>query len=261
VTILEKIALRKRAEIEDASLPDRMAELRAEALDQAPVRPFREALATSSHPVALIAEVKKASPSQGVIREVFVPEEIAQQYRDAGADCLSVLTDRDFFQGDHTFLATCREASGLPCLRKDFIIHPAQVWESRILGADCILLIAAMLTHDEIEELHALGREAGMDVLVEVHDEEEAEHVPTEATLVGINNRSLHTFAEDFDTTERLIKVLEKPGRLMVSESSIARHDQVLRVQQAGARAVLVGTAFCRAENPGAMVKEVMGWD
>lgn len=261
MTILEKIALRKRAEIEDASLPDRMAELRAEALDQPPVRPFRGALASSSHPVALIAEVKKASPSQGVIREVFVPQEIAQQYRDAGADCLSVLTDRDFFQGDHSYLSVCREASGLPCLRKDFIIHPAQVWESRILGADCILLIAAMLTLDEVQELHALGKEAGMDVLVEVHDEEEAEHVPEEATLVGINNRSLHTFAEDFDTTERLIKLLEKPGRLMVSESSIARHDQVQRVQNAGARAVLVGTAFCRAEHPGAMVKEVMGWD
>lgn len=261
MTILEKIALRKRAEIEDASLPDRMAELRQEAFDQPPVRPFREALAKSQHPVSLIAEVKKASPSQGVIREVFVPEQIARDYRSAGADCLSVLTDRDFFQGDHSFLSLCREASGLPCLRKDFIIHPAQVWESRILGADCILLIAAMLNHDDIQELHALGKEAGMDVLVEVHDEEEAELVPDDATLVGINNRSLHTFAEDFDTTERLIKLLEKPGRLMVSESSISRFEQVQRVQKAGARAVLVGTAFCRAEHPAEMVKEVMGWN
>ncbi len=261
MTILEKIALRKREEIEDSSLPYRMAELRSKALDQPPVRPFRTALANSTHPVSLIAEVKKASPSQGVIREIFIPEEIARCYKEAGADCLSVLTDRDFFQGDHSYLAICREASGLPCLRKDFIIHPSQVWESRLLGADCILLIAAMLHHDDLAELHTLGLEAGMDVLVEVHDEEEAEHVPRDAALVGINNRSLHTFAEDFDTTERLVSLLEKPGRLMVSESSIARHDQVERVRMAGARAVLIGTAFCRAEHPGAMVKEVMGWN
>lgn len=260
MTILERIADRKRQEIGETCLIERSAELRREAMDFPPCRDFRAALESSPHRPSLIAEVKKASPSQGVIRSSFDPRAIAESYRDAGADCLSVLTDQDFFQGHPTYLALARGASGLPCLRKDFILHEAQVWESRILGADCILLIAAMLTSDVLRELYEAGQEAGMDVLIEVHDEHEAAVVPREANLVGVNNRSLHTFAEDFENTKRLMKMLEAPGRTLVSESSIARVEQVRSAADSGARAVLIGTAFCRAADPGAKVKEIMGW-
>ncbi len=260
MTILERIAERKKEEVSELRLDQRSSELRSKALDLPPTRGFRQALQASSHFPSLIAEVKKASPSQGAIRPSFDPATIALSYRNAGADCLSVLTDSDFFQGDSAYLALCREASGLPCLRKDFIIHPSQVWESRVLGADCILLIAAMLSGAQLEEFHGLGKEAGMDVLVEVHDALEAEVVPREADLVGVNNRSLHTFAEDFGNTSRLMKLLAQPDRTLVSESSISKTEQVRRAAESGARSVLIGTAFCRAEDPGHMVKVVMGW-
>lgn len=260
MTILERIAERKWQEIQEGSLIDRAAELKRRAQDLPPCRGFRTALESSPHVPSLIAEVKKASPSQGVIRAAFDPQAIATSYRDAGADCLSVLTDQDFFQGHPTFLALAREASGLPCLRKDFILHEAQVWETRNLGADCLLLIAAMLSSSQLKELHQAGLEVGLDVLIEVHDEEEAISLPNEANLVGVNNRSLHTFAEDFENTRRLMKMLEAPGRTLVSESSISRLEQVQSAAESGARAVLIGTAFCRAEDPGKKVKEVMGW-
>lgn len=260
MTILERIAERKWQEIEETGLIEKAVELKREAKNCPPCRGFLHALESSSHVPSLIAEIKKASPSQGMIRASFDPQAIAQSYRGAGADCLSVLTDQDFFQGHPSFLALAREASGLPCLRKDFILHEAQVWQSRVLGADCILLIAAMLAPDRLAELHEAGLEAGMDVLIEVHDQDEASSVPKEAALVGVNNRSLHTFAEDFENTKRLMRLLEAPGRTLVSESSIGRHEQVVSAAESGARAVLIGTAFCRADDPGAKVKEVMGW-
>lgn len=260
MSILEVIGRAKQAEAAELRSKHSLAELRSMAADAPPVRPFAQALLSSAHQPSLIAEVKKASPSKGVIRADFDPKEIAAAYANAGADCLSVLTDRDFFQGGPENLAIAREASGLPCLRKDFIVDEAQVLESRALGADCILLIAAMLSAQQLREWVLLASSLGMDALVEVHNEAEAGMVPDESRLVGVNNRSLHTFAEDLGVTARLFPALAAPGRVLVSESSLASLADVQRVREAGARAVLIGTTFCAAPQVGVKVKEVMGW-
>ena len=210
---------------------------------------LREKIAAGS--AAVIAEVKKASPSKGIIRERFYPAEIARSYEKYGAACLSVLTDREFFKGDSAYLVQARAACSLPVLRKDFIIDPYQVYEAAAWGADCILLIVAALEDSRMAELEACASELGLDVLVEVHNAAELERALSLKTpLLGINNRDLKTFRTSIDNTIRLLPGLPQ-GKLVVTESGILCRDDVLKMRAAGVNAFLVGEAFMRAEEPG----------
>ena len=193
----------------------------------------------------------KASPSAGVIRESFDVADIARSYQKGNATCLSVLTDEEYFQGHRSYLDVARQACELPVLRKDFIIDPWQIEESRCLGADCILLIVAALEPAPLQDLHAAAKEAGMDVLVEVHDEAELEVAQElDEPLIGVNNRNLHTFETDIGTSIRLKQLLAE-GQTLVTESGIRAAEDVQRLQNAGINAFLVGEAFMRAEKPG----------
>lgn len=258
---LDKIVAAKRGEVE--ALKERLSPAEAERriAGMPPCRGFQRALAEDRRrPLGLIAEVKKASPSKGLIREDFHPVELARSYAAAGADCLSVLTDRDFFQGANDYLTQVREAVPLPLLRKDFTIDPLQIYEARLIGADAILLIAAILTPDELNSYHQLAQSLGMDVLVEVHDRKEMEQVldMSAAKLVGINNRNLRTFATDLKTTEQLAELVPDDVTL-VSESGISSPDDIRRVREAGARAVLIGEHFMRQPDVGEAVHALMG--
>lgn len=206
---------------------------------------------------AVIAEIKKASPSKGVLRENFEPAEIARSYQAGGAACLSVLTDVDFFQGADEYLQQVREACALPVLRKDFVIDPWQVYEARALGADCILLIVSAMGDSLLMELLPLADELGMDALVEVHDASEMERaLATPASLIGVNNRNLRTFETSLDTTLEL-----RPGfpedRLLVTESGIHTRADVARMRRHGVNAFLVGEAFMKADDPGQKLAEL----
>ena len=204
--------------------------------------------------MALIAEVKKASPSRGVIRDDFDPVAIARAYESAGAHALSVLTDVEYFQGSVENLQKSRSSTRLPVLRKDFTVTEAQVYETRAIGADAILLIVNGLSHSELQDLYGLSSALGLDVLVEAHTAEEAESaLGLGAALVGINNRNLKTFDEDLSVSCELIPTIAHRATI-VSESSIRNAAEVSKVAQAGARAVLIGTSFCAAPDPGAKV-------
>lgn len=248
-TILGKIVDRKQVEfaarLKQRSLKD------VEQLAQAatPVRGFAQRL-LSKRP-AVIAEIKKASPSKGVIRENFDPAEIAQQYEQAGAACLSVLTDVDFFQGADENIAIARNHCALPALRKDFLIDPYGVIEARALDADCILLIVACLSDQQLEEMSKTAFEYNLDVLVEVHDEAELERAMklSERCLLGVNNRNLKTFDVDLNTSIRLKKLLE-PSRLLVTESGIATPQDVKMMQEHDIHAFLVGESFMKQPRP-----------
>ncbi len=212
----------------------------------------------SSKP-ALIAEVKKGSPSQGEIRADFDPVAIAQSYERAGAACLSVLTDVQYFQGSPTYLREVRAAVGLPLLRKDFVFDPYQLDEARAWGADCVLLIVAGLERGLLTDLYHEAKHRLLDVLVEVHDEAETEFaVEMGADMIGINNRDLGTFETDLSTTLRLIRLIPE-GVLKVSESALSTSEDVRKVHEMGADAVLIGTAFCASEDIEGKVREVMG--
>ena len=260
--ILVRILARKREEVAERFARVPVSELEARIASATPVRGFRQALEAriADGQPGVIAEIKKASPSRGVLREDFDPEAIARSYARHGAACLSVLTDIDFFQGADDYLAQAREASGLPVLRKDFTLDPYQVQEARAIGADCILLIAAALSDAQMEELAAAAHELGMDVLLEVHDREELErglHLPVR--LIGINNRNLRTFEVSLQTTLDLLP--EIPGdRLVVTESGILEPADVERMRDAGVHAFLVGEAFMRAPDPGARLAELFGF-
>jgi len=258
-SVLRRILDTKQEEIERGKAFVSHAELRDQARDLPPTRGFAAALerAAANGP-AVIAEVKKASPSAGVIREDFRPAEIAGQYERGGATCLSVLTDEPWFQGHRDNLAQARDAVSLPALRKDFMIDPWQIEESRCLGADCILLIVAALEPSRMEDLHGRAREAGLDVLVEVHDEAELERALAlgEDALLGVNNRNLHTFETDLGTSLRL-KAMLPPERLLVTESGIGTRDDVARLRSAGIHAFLVGEAFMRVADPGAALRRL----
>ena len=257
-SILKKILATKAEEVAMRSARLDLDTVKAMAGDQAPARGFAQRVSDlAHHGPAVIAEVKKASPSAGVIREDFHPSEIAASYEQAGAACLSVLTDEQYFQGSDDYLQQARAACSIPVLRKDFLVDPWQVFESRMLGADCVLLIVAALERDRLQELDGLAREAGLDVLVEVHDEREMEDaLTTGARLVGVNNRDLHTFTTDLGTSERLRPMLPE-SRQFVTESGIHTVDDVARMQQAGINAFLVGEAFMRQNDPGAGLRQL----
>jgi indole-3-glycerol phosphate synthase len=257
--ILARILAAKAAELAAARSAVPLDALREKALAMPPPRDFVGALRAklARGEPAVIAEIKRASPSRGVLREQFDPAEIARSYAAHGAACLSVLTDRQFFQGAPEHLIAARDASGLPVLRKDFVLDPYQVLEARALGADCILLIAAALADARMGELEALARELDMAVLVEVHDAAELERALALATpLIGINNRDLRTFETRLETTLALLPRIPT-DRLVVTESGILSRDDVALMRQHGVHVFLVGEAFMRAPNPGAALAEL----
>ena len=251
MSILERIVAAKRAEI--AAARRRFPDVEGKARDAPPVRDFVAAL-RAKRP-AVIAEIKRASPSKGLLRSNFDPAAIAKSYEKGGAACMSVLTDMEFFQGAAEHLTAARAACALPVLRKDFLIDPYQVFESRALGADCVLLIAACLRQEEMRELEALARGTGMAVLVEVHDGEELERaLRLETPLLGINNRNLRTFETRLETTLDLLPRVPS-DRLVITESGILSKADVTRMRAHGVHAFLVGEAFMRAADPGAELK------
>jgi indole-3-glycerol phosphate synthase len=257
--VLRRILARKAEEVRARSEALSLRALSARVADAPPPRAFAAALQAKIDAglPAVIAEVKKASPSQGVIRPDFQPAAIARSYEAGGAACLSVLTDIDFFQGHDEYLRAARDACALPVLRKDFVIDAWQVYEARLLGADCILLIAAALGDAALAELNHLALELGMDVLLEVHDLDELERaLQVPAPLLGINNRDLRTFEVSLDTTLSLQSAVPK-DRVLVTESGIHTRDDVAKMRTAGVGAFLVGESFMRAAEPGEALRNL----
>jgi indole-3-glycerol phosphate synthase len=259
--ILKKILQRKREEIAERAEKIDIDSLKNQVEQADPVRGFIRSIEKyiSSHKPAVIAEIKKASPSKGVLRENFNPAAIAETYEKNGAACISVLTDSDYFQGSEQYLQQARSACTLPVIRKDFIIEPYQVYEARAINADCVLLIVAALDDAKLRELLELTHRLEMDALIEVHDEHELERaLKCDARLIGINNRSLHTFETSLQTT---LSMLDKiPGdRILVTESGIHTPEDVKLMRDNGIHAFLVGEAFMRAEDPGEKLKELFG--
>jgi indole-3-glycerol phosphate synthase len=257
--ILNTILARKHEEIEQRSRVRSLADLRARAANQPPTRGFVDAI-RRKHALgesAVIAEVKKASPSKGLIRKDFDPVQVARSYETGGAACLSVLTDVDFFQGSNLYLGAARQACSLPVLRKDFTVDPYQVYEARMIGADAILLIVAALEDGPMIEMANLAHELGMDVLVEVHDIDELERaLQTDCELIGVNNRNLRTFEVSLDTTIEL-KGAVPPDRTLVTESGIATAADVAKMRDAGIETFLVGESFMREPDPGAALRRL----
>ena len=259
--ILNKIIAVKRTEIEEAINRKPLAAMRKDAESRVLTRDFVGALRAkvAVGKPAVIAEIKKASPSKGVLRADFIPADIAQSYAESGAACLSVLTDQQFFQGSIDYLKQARASCSLPVLRKDFIIDAYQIYESRVMGADCILLIAACLDDTQMKAFEALAMSLDMAVLVEVHDEAELERaLKLKTPLIGINNRNLNTFEVSLDTTLRLMGRVPAE-RLLVTESGIMGPEDVRRMRDAGIHAFLVGEAFMRAGEPGEALAELFG--
>ena len=257
--ILDKIVAVKHEELKAARQQRSLASWRDEAESRHDVRGFISALRAkiAQGQAGVIAEIKKASPSKGVIREHFVPAEIAQSYAEHGAACLSVLTDERFFQGSAAYLQQARAACSLPVLRKDFMVDEYQVFEARALGADCILLIAACLSDAQMADLEACAHALGMDVLVEVHDGLELDRaLRLKTELVGINNRNLRSFEVSLQTTLDLLPRLP-PDRLLVTESGILNAGDVQTMRRCGVHAFLVGEAFMRAPSPGELLSEL----
>lgn len=259
--ILKKIVAHKQEEVAAAKAIASISELisRIGDLEDVPrgfERHLREAAASDW--TAIIAEVKKGSPSKGLIRPDFDPLEIAEIYQNNGATCLSVLTDEHFFMGHLRFLALIRETVSLPLLRKDFICDPYQIYEARAAGADAILLIASMLDLNQLREFHAIAQELHLDVLLEVHDEAEMETaLQTDCTLIGVNNRNLRTFVTDLTTTGRLARMMPVK-RLLVAESGINNRADIERLQADGARAFLIGESMMREDDIGAKLRELL---
>lgn len=259
--ILNKIVAVKREEIRAARAQRDLASLRRDAESLGGQRDFVGAMRSkiAQGRAAVIAEVKKASPSKGVLRERFVPADIARSYAEHGAACLSVLTDESFFQGSTAYLQEARAACGLPVLRKDFMVDAYQVFDARAMGADCILLIAACLDDALMADLEAQALELGMAVLVEVHDGRELDRaLRLKTPLVGINNRNLRTFEVSLDVTLGLLRHVPA-GRLLVTESGIMAPADVQRMRAADVHAFLVGEAFMRADDPGAALEALFG--
>lgn len=257
-TVLRKIIARKWEEIAERKARVALSELKVRAADQPPTRGFVKAIESklALGKAAVIAEIKKASPSKGVIRENFIPDEIAQSYEKGGAACLSILTDVDFFQGADVYLQQARAAVSLPVIRKDFLVDEYHIYEARAMGADCVLLIVSALEPAKLKELNALAQEIGLDVLVEVHDERELDvalELPNK--LIGINNRNLHTFDVTLETTYKLLNSIGN-DRIVVTESGILAPADVTAMRAKNVHAFLVGEAFMRADNPGEALAE-----
>jgi indole-3-glycerol phosphate synthase len=257
--ILNKILAVKAQEVAAAKLANPLAVMRLDALQAEPTRDFVGAIRAkiAAGKPAVIAEIKKASPSKGVIREIFNPADIAASYAEHGAACLSVLTDEQFFQGSATYLQKARAACALPVLRKDFIVDEYQIYQARAMGADAILLIAAALLLDEMKVLEAVAHKLGMAVLVEVHNASELEvALQLKTPLIGINNRNLRTFAVSLQTTLDLLASIPA-DRIVVTESGIFTAADVQQMRAQNVQTFLVGEAFMRAENPGAELARV----
>ena len=265
--ILERIVEHKKAELRRKQSRGYLAELKSRIANGDHSLGFINALESARPPTspALIAEIKKASPSQGLMRpefaNVFEPTKIAKIYKDNGAAALSILTDQEYFQGSLEYLSDVKSQIGLPTLNKEFMVEEIQFYEARAYGADCVLLIVAALDRIQLEDLHAIARGLDLDVLIETHDESELdtvlERLP-EVHLIGINNRDLKTFSTDLSVTQRLAKRIPS-DKLIVSESGIHKRDDVLRVLEAGAQAMLVGESLIRADDIGGKVRELLG--
>ncbi|WP_025781628.1 indole-3-glycerol phosphate synthase TrpC [Candidatus Synechococcus spongiarum] len=262
--ILEKIVWAKGEELEQARRRMPLHELQQQVEQLPPTRGFRQVLHQTPERPAVIAEIKKASPSRGIIREDFDPVALAQAYAVAGASCISVLTDRQFFQGGFGVLSAVREAVTLPLLCKDFILSPYQLFQARAAGADAALLIAAVLSDQDIRYLQTVARQLGLDCLVEVHDADEMERaLALGVDLIGINNRDLTTFTTDLTLTQRLAaayrQALRQGGVLLVSESGLKEHKDLEQVAAVGAQAVLVGEALMGQPDVGAALRALRG--
>lgn len=258
-TILKKILARKQEEIADRSAQITIPQLIEKAKSASAPRGFAAAIAAkiSAGQSGVIAEIKKASPSKGVIREDFNPAAIAVSYEKGGACCLSVLTDVDFFQGADEYLEMVRSASTLPVIRKDFIIDEYQIYEARAMGADCILLIVSALASEQLNQLHDVALSLGMDVLVEVHDEAELDIALTlDNPMVGINNRNLHSFEVSLQNTYKLLRKIPE-GKIVITESGIQTPEDVASMREHHVHSFLVGEAFMRSDDPGARLSEM----
>ncbi|MEJ2697998.1 MAG: indole-3-glycerol phosphate synthase TrpC [Candidatus Sulfobium sp.] len=259
MSILEKIVEKKRDRLSYAKSKSPLSELKSLIEDIERPRNFREAITRGPGPVRFIAEIKKASPSKGLIRDPFAPLAIASVYEKGGAAAISVITEEDFFQGKLEFLTEVKRSVTKPVLRKDFIFDRYQIYEARSAGADAILLISAILEVEQAEEYMHMAGELGMGVLFEVHDEEELEKaLAIEATIVGINNRDLKTLRIDRNTSLRIREAMPR-DKIVVSESGICSREDVLRVEAAGIDAVLVGTCLVEATDIGAKLAELKG--
>lgn len=257
--ILKRIITRKEEEVAECKNNISVKKMLEDAYQNRDTRDFYQALKNKADlkQNAIIAEIKKASPSKGVMRENFDPVDIAKSYEQAGASCLSVLTDKDFFQGDNQYLTDVRVAVSLPVLRKEFIIDPYQVYESRVLGADCILLIAACLSDEQMEDLAMRAIAINMDVLVEVHNLEELQRTSKlRLPMIGINNRNLRTFSVSLQTTVELLREIES-DTLIITESGILSAEDVAFMHKHDIYSFLVGEAFMRHDNPGKALQEI----
>lgn len=258
-TILKKILARKHEEIAERSAQVSIPQLFEKARTASAPRGFAAAIAAkiAAGQSGVIAEIKKASPSKGVIREDFDPAAIAQSYEKGGACCLSVLTDMDFFQGADEYLKMARSASTLPVIRKDFIIDEYQIYEARAMGADCILLIVSALSEEQLNQLHEVARSLGMDVLIEVHDKAELDiALKLDNPMVGINNRNLHSFEVSLENTYQLLSKIPD-DKIVITESGIHSPADVAAMRQHNVNAFLVGEAFMRSEEPGERLAEM----
>lgn len=257
--ILINILNRKREEITERSATVPIEELKQQCASADTVRGFIQSIENkiNNNQSAVIAEIKKASPSKGLLRENFDPADIAKSYANHGAACLSVLTDKDYFQGHEDYLKQARAACELPVIRKDFIIDPYQVYEARAINADCILLIVAALDDENLQLLFNLAHELKMDVLMEVHDKQEMKRaLKTGAKLIGINNRNLRTFDTTLETTLSMLDMVNE-NHILVTESGIHTIDDVQLMRDNGVNAFLVGEAFMRADDPGVKLAEL----
>jgi len=248
MTILDDIVAKKRLQLGVEMMQQNLRELQGQVQDCAPTRGFADAIRRCARAgkMGLIAEIKKGSPSKGLIREDFDPAEHAKDYEIGGAACLSVLTDTHFF-GDNQHFTFARNSSKLPMLRKDFMIDPWQIWQSRVMGADCVLLIMAVLSDPQASSLFKTASACGLDVLLEVHNQVELERAMTlpATAMIGINNRNLHDFTTDLQTSVRLSKAIP-PNRIVISESGITSPEDVALLRQAGAKGILVGEHLMR---------------
>lgn len=258
MSVLDKILERKRQEVERRQLVLPLLELKRRVRDLPPARSFL-APSKDTSKTQIIAEIKKASPSAGIIRSEFDPIEIAQSYYTGGAAAISVLTEEDFFQGSIHYLRQVKEAIPLPVLRKDFVIHPYQVYESKYYGADALLLIATILRAEELKDLVALCLDIGLEPLVEVHSQPDLDKaLATKATLIGINNRDLSTMKTDLSNTQELLESIP-PTKIIISESGIKTREDIVRLESWGVKAFLIGEVLMRAEDIKGKLKELLG--